>query len=1047
MHPDAARRWVSVLIWGWIVLGAGRTAHGVMDPTDPTVPVQALFQQRLFTRADGLPTDEIRALHVARDGVLWIGTGGGLVRYTGHEFQVFDHTSHPEFVSDKVNAIGEGPDGTLWVGTGEGLLSFDRQGVRRYTTADGLTDNEVGILRARRNGEVWFGTEKALHRLANGQVTAWPNLFKVHPVRRDAANESCVRGLLEDSGGTLWALGNYTGLVRWDPRGERFDSVPDPEIEEGHVVGDGMVEDPRGEIWVSRGDGWHYRDTRGWHRATQGQNLSFGLGSVGCADSQAVLWMIDWDLGMRAYRNGRLRLFTPKDGLAGTQITAIVEDQEGALWIGTWTGLNRWLPRRVTLITTDHGLPNDNVWTLASSADGSIWAGTQGGLAQIRSHDRVAPTPGTVTNPRVRSVCEDTAGTLWFAGLDSLASWKPGATAPYPETSLPPGTLRVLASDFQGRLWVGRAEGLLCRTPNGWRSFDATQGLPSKEVRALLMDRQGRLWVGTAGGGVAVANLLQDVQGQPVLKDIQMLTSADGLPSDFVRCLYEDSQGFVWMGTERGLAGLDPKASPTGRAGSLGPIRALHHHPHGAHESLCTLVEDDLGWLWMGSERGICRQPLAELRAAVAGHSNRLDCVSYGLGDGLKSVGTAGQRSQPASAKTRDGHLWFATPSGVVRIDPRHTGEMQSRPMARVEVLQAGNRVLFQAGPGSVSHHLGHLDLAPGAGQFLEIRFDAATYRPEGETRFRYRLIGLNPEWVEADARRTAIYTLLPPGRYRFEVSAAVNQSLWSVEPAEIAFTIAPHLYERLEARVGTAGVFILALLGWARRRERQRQRLAELERLVEVGQERQRIARDIHDDLGAGLTRLVLLGQHARRQASSASDPLVSVLEKVGHEAAGLVDHLGELVWATNPDFDDLPALLSRWREHAAEFLADAGIAATFDFPEGEDLPRRRVSGTVRKNLSYALREALNNAVRHAGATRVDLVCRLSPHHLELSLADNGCGFPSPAGAPPPRGAHGHGLNNLRARLQRIQGTCEVESTPGQGTRVTLRAPLDPEA
>jgi ligand-binding sensor domain-containing protein/signal transduction histidine kinase len=1011
------------------------------DPTQPNTPARSLYRQRVFRHADGLPSDTILALHLGRDRSLWIGTPAGLVRYDGHQFRVFDHVDHPDFTSDVVNAIAEGLDGALWVGTNDGLLEFrDGRVYRRYGPAEGLADPAVRTLCVRRNGEVWFTTESATHRVLGVRVTAWTDLFP------PMATGPAVRRMFEDASGVLHVMGAQGPVQRWVDGTHTWEPLIIPGLPEG---ANGMVEDGQGRLWIANVPS-AYRDEHRWHAVEAGHPLAKNTGMLDLADRHGTLWLNDWDNGILAYHAGRLRRFTHADGLSTTPVLAMVEDHEGALWLGTESGLNRWLPRRFPTLDAGNGLSDDGVWTFAEEPDGTVWIGTDFGVSRRRPDGRVDHPIATLASHRVRSLHVDGAGTLWIGTGDSLESWRAGHQTRHrweEENSL--NKVRVVTSDRSGRIWVGRQRGLMRFEHGAWTRYTVADGLPNDDVRALREDRLGRLWIGTFGGGLAVAEVAgaggsgtsaTSTPGQGSFVVRTRLGKADGLPSDYVWAFHEDSEGFVWAGTERGLARVAALAErPPSVQGVVGRSAGLHH------EAVNEILEDDAGWFWLSSDHGIARVRRTELHAVAEGKSGTVASIVYGEADGLWSDETNGQKSQPAGLKARDGRLWFPTTHGAVVVDPRTIDALETPCTVGIERVVADGEVLYEHGPGTAPDSGRGFRRGPGRVKVLEVKFDAVSFREPRDVRFRYRLAGFDTNWTEPGPRQVAFYTNLEPGRYRFEVQAAVNHARWSVRSAGFELEVFPRFYQTTGFRI--ALVFAIGGLGFAlvRWRERGRERLDALRRQLALAEERQRIARDMHDDLGAGLTRLVLLGEHGRREAPPGAASVLPVLEGVGREATRLVDHLGELVWATNPEFDELGSLLARLREHAAGFLADAGLAGRLEFPDWTAQTARRVAGAVRKNLVLAFKETLTNAVRHAGARRVDVDCRLEPAALELVVSDDGQGFavPDADALERPGGTNGNGLRNMRMRLERVGGTCEVRSIPGEGTRVVLRVPL----
>ena len=327
------------------------------------------------------------------------------------------------------------------------------------------------------------------------------------------------------------------------------------------------------------------------------------------------------------------------------------------------------------------------------------------------------------------------------------------------------------------------------------------------------------------------------------------------------------------------------------------------------------------------------------------------------------------------------------------------------------------------------------------------IRYTANSFASPERVRFAYKLEGHDQSWSEdSSSLRTAIYTDLRPGTYRFRVKALSSHGAPSVQDAQFAFSLAPYFHQTWPFYVLCAcGALALgASLHWLRISGLRR--LNELEQLHALDQERARIARDMHDSLAADLTRIAVLADAAQRQpGGERSDG--AQWSKAGDLARGLVDGIGELIWATNPRNNSLDTLAAYLRAYASELFEACGVPCRFEFPD--EVPPIPMAGEVRRHLFLAVKEALNNVVKHAKASQVVLKFCVGEAQVEVAIEDNGCGFaaePSPAtglpsGKLPVSG--GNGLRNLRERVEAIGGRCVIESTAETGTAIWLAAPL----
>jgi signal transduction histidine kinase len=384
----------------------------------------------------------------------------------------------------------------------------------------------------------------------------------------------------------------------------------------------------------------------------------------------------------------------------------------------------------------------------------------------------------------------------------------------------------------------------------------------------------------------------------------------------------------------------------------------------------------------------------------------------------------------------------------VAIVNPLEITTNQVVPPVLIEALIAGGEIVGPLpGEGAKKEHDGTLQVRPGKRRF-EIQYTGLSFTAPGKVRFRHRLKGLEDEWQEAGTRRVAEYSYLRPGDYRFQVIACNNDNVWNNNGATLSFTVLPFFWQTTWFR--SAIVLVLgATFGTAiflGSRRRLRVRLDRLERQRGIERERARIARDIHDDLGASLTRINMLSQSVRSELD-ASHQATADVEAIHTTARELTRAMDEIVWAVNPKHDTLDSLVTYLGRYAQSFLNGAGLRCRLDVPL--NLPPAALTSEVRHNLFLTLKEALNNVVRHAHASEVRVSLALNSRQFALVVTDNGCGFDPvalPTNQPETRSERisgGNGLSNMKRRLEEIGGHCSWESSPGNGTRVELKVPF----
>ena len=1033
----------SRLIWPRALLRLRRTGLALAFALDGlALGAAATTVPDYFTHLweDGLPQNAVAAIVQTRDGYLWLGTYNGLVRFDGVRFTVFDNGNTPELHSSRVISLFEDASGALWIGHETGELTQFKDGhfhaveVRAAwksgrilgISADEADDlwlfNEEGLMARLRDGLVLappVGTAPGLLAFArdtrgalwvarSGKLSALKN-GKLVPVDFGGESVSYVQGICAGHHGGLWVASD--GRVRkWQENRWTQDLgaapwglspvIPLLETRNGSLAG-GTVDSGLFLI-ITNGAVLRFNRTNGlpqnWVRSLR-------------EDREGNLWIGAGSGGLVALRAGKVATLSPLDHWQSRAVLSVSVARNGAMWIGTeGAGLYCFHEGEWGHFGEAEGLSNLFVWSVSEDAQGRIWAGTWGGGVFSQRDGRFERVPGleTVTAP-TPAVLHTQSGVTWIGTGDGLLRYEAGVTK-----------------------WFGRKEGL---------------ELP--DVRAVVQTSDGTVWFGMLGGG------LGRLSNEGALRQFR---KRDGLSSDFVQCLRLDGDGALWIGTFGG--GLDRLKQ--GRFAAINTSEGL------ANSVIHHIEEDARGYFWLSSHGGVMRVSKAELNRCADGEAESVNCLSYGKGEGLPTLECTGG-FQPGGAKTADGRLWFPTSKGLVAVDPNDVKINKLPPQVVVEEMLVEDQPVTAGlkGFGGTSYTSPHLvppiaqelgtrvtrpsekqeplQIPPGRKRF-EFHYTGLSFTVPEKVRFQYRLEGLEPEWVVAGAKRVANYSYVPPGSYKFHVKACNNDGVWNDAGAELAFMVLPHFWQtwwfRVMATLAAASAVAGSVLIETRRR--MHRKLERLEQQRGIERERTRIAQDIHDDLGASLTRITLLSQTARSELDNPSQAAVD-LDRIYGTARELTRAMDEIVWAVNPKHDTLDSLASYLGRFAQDFLGAAGIRCRLRLPL--ELPQWPLTAEVRHNLFLAFKESLHNAVKHAAATEVQISLKVGPASFVLSVKDNGCGFlpESPAQTPPDpaRPANGNGLVNMRQRLNEIDGGCEIKSAPRAGTNVTFHMPM----
>jgi ligand-binding sensor domain-containing protein len=716
-------------------------------------PDRPLKQHSLdsWSNADGLPQNSVYAISQTADGFLWLGTQEGLVRFDGVRFSVFDASNTPTLTGPNVAVLLHGAEDVLWMGTESGrVLRYAEGSFQAYGPLEGGTGSSI-ITLMQAGGRLWVGTAEGLAELKDGRLVA---------AEQGHLPRGPVRALYADHHGILW-IGTDAGLIR---SGSRTLTSRDG------LAGDSVTaiaEDGQGDLWVGTTHGLSRRQPDGIVNYTTRDGLPADWVRALLVDRRGAVW-IATERGLARYWEGKIESLTTADGLSRPSVIALFEDRDGSLWVGTnGGGLTRLQAGPILTYSGRHGLSDEVIYALAGDGGNGLWVGTiTGGVNHF--HDGTFspfPVPNPFTGSSTRALYHDAEQGLWIGSDRGLYRFTQGRLqACPPAQGFPEKVVRTILRDAEGTTWFGTdGEGL-----TGWKDgrfvrYRAGDGLPSDRVRTLARARDGGLWIGTYGG---VARL----------KDgrFQSYSTRDGLSSDLVRALYEDQAGVLWIGTAGG--GLNRLQG--GRAFAFRQRDGL------PSDVVYQIFEDPRGHLWMSCNKGIFRVAKQQLEDMAAGRPTTLRAVTYD-----ESAGMLSRECNSGSAagwKTADGHLWFPTLKGLVRVDTAALTQPSAPPAAIID------QVLVDDQP--VDHH--HpLWLPPGQHR-LQLAYTAPTFLHARGLRFRHRLEGFETRWREAGTQRDASYTNIPPGSYTFRVSAVSPGGTGTGREAAFTFGIRQHFYQ-----------------------------------------------------------------------------------------------------------------------------------------------------------------------------------------------------------------------------------------------------------
>ena len=945
-----------------------------------------------FTTADGLPDRHVNDFLETKKGVIYIATDAGLARLnpTGQaaskENPLFTVILPDNSKAKKFTVLFEDDHGEVWGGTANGLYKLNEreelEAVDLGVPLVGTPEIQTNAILQDRKGAMWIGSEdNGLYRiLADGVVEQFTT--------SDGLPDTDVSSLLEDKDGRLWVglkQRNDAGLVLL---------VPDPRKNQNIVDRHYTIKDGLPANWIL--DLFESRDGKFWVGTNKG--------------------LCEWQVG-----EGSVCKTYTKENICGEEIWNIGEDSGNSLWMGTRCGLKKWTPYGFTSYSEADGMGHSFVNSIFENAEGELFASFNRGGPEPRTVSRFDGERFHLIKPYFppdtyfgwgskQSVIQDSKGDWWFSGLLGLYRFSRRERFEGLSRSVPrlipvgtkPATIFRLFEDSRGDVWISTVGTVYElwrweRATDSWRNFTAEVGFGRDRIgSAFAEDKAGNLWIGSGTDGDDAA-LIRYRDGQFTI----FSQSQNPLIAGWIRDLFIDSKGRLWIaGTVSGVLRLDNV-----NADELSFAHYTTEEGLSSNGSYC-LTEDEFGRIYVGSGRGVDR-----LSPETGGIEN------FTTADGLPNSNVE------SAYRDRRNVLWFGTSNGLARLNPEPV-TVRREPMAFITGLRVNGESRSVSLLGETT--IPTLDLDADHRQ-ITVDFIGLGSSLGEKLQYEYRFADV--DWT-ATNERIVNFANLAPGDYQFEVRARTSDRIYS-RPATVGFNIAAPLWQKPWFILAMLGLVALVIYAFYRFR---------LARLLEVANMRTRIATDLHDDIGANLTKISILSEVAQQQSNGdASNGTSELLGSVAEISRESVSAMGDIVWAINPKKDSLLDVTRRMRQHAEEIFERREIELEFHAPPSDvDL---KLDADVRRNIYLIFKEAVNNIVRHANARTVKIDLALVDHELILKIRDDGDGFETE------QESDGNGLLNMRKRAVDCGGRLSIESAHGKGADLTLRFKPRPNA
>ncbi len=1001
---------------------SGDAGYGMMDGLR-SMSIQA------WNHDTGLPVNPVSVLARDANGFIWVGGNQGLARFDGLNFLPVD--SGIANGGLHVTALWSQPDGTMWIGDRRAGLLMWQGGHLAKASEPGLPETlSVTALVGDHMRRLWVGA-------TNGLFMAWIHQTDAqsHQIQPFFSGKK-VTALATGTHGSICVAIQGEGLYFWETN--KFIQMDNQETRNELAHATSILVDSFHRVWVGTEsasvlclDSGHWQTFHLSSGRMPGSVTSLAMSANG------VLWAATEGPGLWQIKGRKVFPLPLVGELAPTQPTCLLADPDGRLWAGTESNLFCLRSKVVLALGQNDGLGYGPVHGMAEVTPGVIWVGKpRDGLYRWngRTFGRLPVAGLSPQDSQVSSILVTHEGFCWVSTTHALLVYKDSLAAADEVWTLPhaPPGISALAEGPDDSLWMGtRSGGIYCLKKNQWTSPVNLQ--VTNAIQALISQRDGTWWIGTAGAG------LYEIQSG--VKRRWDLSS--GLPDETIETLFLDLKDRLWIGTSsRGLVCL---------AGShmnvFGPQEGIPPGP------IYQIMEDADGRLWLGTGHGIYCVGIKDLDALKLGEKKQVSANHFGIAAGMTSESCVGG-GFPSGLKDKTGALWFPTQQGVVVVNPSALPNGLSAPKPILdEVLVDG--ISAWPGPGDspsqIPGRAGSSDSlrVPAGPHRVDFHFTAVNFEASELMHFQYRLDPLDRDWVDAGNHRTAVYNYLPPGQYVFKLEVCNPEGSWTQAVVVMKLEQLRHYWQTWWFLAG-AGLGVLVVVGAAVRlvvkgKMQRRLRMMEQERVLDL--ERTRIARDLHDEMGAKLCRISYLSEHARRIEMPNPD-LGDQIASISEVSREVLHSLDEIVWAVNPQNDTLDHLASYIGQYAQEYFSMTGMECELDIPPVLD--SHPLSSQARHHLFMATHEALTNILKHSKASRASIRIALESQTLRIQIHDNGCGFDLAKARAMLESSmlpNGDGITNMSRRLKDIGGEAHIESKHGMGTMILFVLPLKTKA
>ena len=1015
----------------------------------------ANLQFNHFSAEHGLSQTVFNTIFQDRKGYMWFGSYTGLLKFDGYKFISFTPGANKKnsIADNSIIKICGDSAGNIWMlhDTYPALTKYNPQSesftLYPYSNSNRTTGipGYISDLITDRQGKVWIGTDAGLcfYDAASDKMI---NLSEI--IYPDTLINRNIHCLMIDHKGLVW-IATGAGINIYDPVQKKL-SLFNPSDKQYAAISKQVqfiMEDHSGNIWMGLSWGNALNQAVYRHNSSTGESKVYGYSatdphSLGSnyvnrlmEDSYHTVWVCMYGGGLNAYQPATDNFIRFKAdnadryALNSNQVMSLLEDRGGVFWIGTnGGGLNScYLTKEKFSVyqNYDKDFISHYPLSLYKDARGRIYMTTLGAgiyefnpvTGNFRSFKITSPESELAAFNSSYDLLEASDGNLWAVSFDeglhkldrqtgrftTVHSVKDNADATFHNLS------NCIVEDLDKRLWIGTIYGLKCynlqtKTFSGFEKlFPDTNRLSSDVIDDLYCDPEGILWISGTNG----LTLFNTKTAQ-----IKIFKHDDNNPhsisSNRINYFYDDHKGKVWIGTEGG--GLNEFDKKNEQFISYTTEIGLPDN------SIYGILDDEHGNLWLTTNKGLCKF------TPPSGTNGKPLCRNYDMSDGLPG----NEFNYKTCVKGDDGKLYFASTKGLVAFNPEELKDNPFIPPVVITEFSVSNRlVLLNDSTGILKlpvDETKEIILSYEQNDF-SFTFSALSYVHPEKNQYSYKLDNYDKEWVYTDAsKRFANYTNLDPGEYTFKVKASNNDGVWNETPVTIKIVITPPWWRTWWFKVLCFFVAGLILFGIYNYR---------MQKVKDIRRIRNKIASDLHDDLGATLSSISIMSELVNQQIKDKVPQATTILEKIGSSSRNMIESVNDMVWAINPQNDSFENIIKRMRTFASEILSAKDIAFHFDFDK--NLLQSKLKMDMRRNFYLVFKEAVNNLAKYSGAANAFVMIWNRENNLKMTIRDDGEGFD------PVRVAGGNGLKNMQQRADMMKAVFRLESVPGKGTIIEL--------